>query len=119
MARAAAANRYLEVVTTTARYSDARRIARTLVEKRLAACVQIVGPIQSIYHWQGRVETAAEWLCLVKTTRARYPQLAALIRRIHPYTTPQLIALPVVNGSSDYLAWLAAAVSPARRTPAT
>lgn len=117
MARAAAGSQFLEVVTTTARCSEARRIARTLVEERLAACVQVVGPIHSTYRWRGRVETDAEWLCLVKTTRARYRQLAARIRSIHSYKTPQLVALPVIGGSADYLAWLAAAVKPRRRNP--
>jgi len=112
MRRTAGPGRYLEVSTSVARRGDATRISRVLVEKRLAACVQIVGPIRSTYWWQGRIETAAEWLCLAKTTAARYPKLAAELRRIHPYDTPQIVALPVVAGSADFLAWLAAEVRP-------
>ncbi|MEO0085251.1 MAG: divalent-cation tolerance protein CutA [candidate division WOR-3 bacterium] len=115
MARAAGAGHCLEVVTTVSTRRDARRIARTLVEERLAACVQVVGPIQSTYRWQEQIETAAEWLCLIKTTRRRYPRLETRIRQLHPYTTPQIVALPLARGSRDYLDWLAAALRPERR----
>lgn len=110
--------RFVQTATTTPGRAVARRIARKLVDSRLAACVQIVGPIESIYRWQGRVETAREWLCLIKTTRARYREVAATVEALHPYDTPEIVALPIAAGSRRYLEWLAAAVLPsaAKRT---
>ena len=86
---------------------DAARIARGLVERRLAGCVQIIGPISSTYWWQGEVETAEEYLCLVKSSRDAYPELEAAIRELHPYDVPEILAHPVVAGSQPYLDWLA------------
>ena len=103
---------FLTLTTTPSRVT-AGRIARTLVDRRLAACVQIVGPIESIYRWQGRVETACEWLCLIKTTRSRFRAVAAAVESLHPYDTPEMVALPIVGGSPRYLEWLAASVRPA------
>ncbi len=96
----------LQAVTTLARREDAQTVARTLVEKRLAACVQIVGPIESTYRWKGQVETAEEWLCLIKSTRERWQELEGAIRELHEYETPEVIALPIVAGSGSYLEWL-------------
>lgn len=104
--------RYVQTVTTTGSRADARRIARALVDRRLAACVQIVGPVESTYRWQGKVATAREWLCLIKTTRARQRQLTAAIEELHPYDTPEIVSLPIAAGSGRYLAWLAASVRP-------
>jgi periplasmic divalent cation tolerance protein len=81
-------------------------MAKALVEKRLAGCVQIVGPITSTYWWQGEVEMADEWLCLIKSRRDIYPQLEAAIQAIHPYDTPEILATPVAAGNPDYLQWL-------------
>jgi periplasmic divalent cation tolerance protein len=103
---------FVQTLTTTSRRDLARHIARTLVERRLAACVQIVGPIESIYRWQGKIETAREWLCLVKTSRARFPEVVAAIEELHPYDTPEIIAVPICAGSRRYLDWLAASVRP-------
>jgi len=97
---------YLQIVTTTARPEDAQRIARALVESRLAACVQVLGPITSTYHWQGRIETAEEWQCWAKTRRELYERAAGEIRRLHPYETPEILALPVLFGDEKYLRWL-------------
>ncbi len=102
-----------QVVTTTASVAVARRIARALVDRRLAACAQIVGPIESVYRWQGRVEMAREWLCLIKTTRARFREVAATVETLHPYDTPEIVALPIAAGSQRYLEWLEASVRPA------
>lgn len=96
----------IQVFTTTARKQEAQQIAQTLVEERLAACVQILGPITSTYRWQGAVETSEEWLCLIKTRQELYLPLEAAIRRIHPYDVPEILAVPVVAGSESYLAWL-------------
>lgn len=102
----------LQAITTTESRATARRIARALVDRRLAACVQTVGPIESIYRWRGKVETAREWLCLIKTTRGRLRKVVATVEMLHPYDTPELIALPIDSGSRRYLDWLAASVRP-------
>jgi len=97
---------YIQVVTTTASREDAERIAEALVAERLAACVQVLGPIASTYRWQGAIETAQEWLCLVKSRGELYGKIEEAIRRLHPYEVPEILALPVVAGSPAYLAWL-------------
>ena len=97
---------YIQVLTTTETEDDANMIARTLVEDRLAGCVQVVGPISSTYRWNDGIETATEWLCLIKTSSERYAEVEARIREIHPYEVPEILAVPVVAGSSAYLKWL-------------
>jgi periplasmic divalent cation tolerance protein len=104
-------DRYLMAMTTTDARPDAERLARDLVERRLAACVQVLGPISSTYRWKGAVETAEEWLCLIKTTGARFDALAAHLQATHGYETPELTAVPVDQGSPAYLAWLSAATA--------
>jgi periplasmic divalent cation tolerance protein len=98
--------KYIQVITTTENKTDAEKIAEILVEKKLAGCVQIIGPISSIYWWEGKIEKANEWLCLIKTTRVMYADLESAIRKIHPYKVPEILAMPVVAGSKDYLRWL-------------
>jgi len=97
---------FIQVTTTTETKADAERIARSVVEARLAACVQIVGPIESIYRWKGRVETAGEWLCLIKSREDRYGAIEKAIRSLHPYETPEIIAVPITAGSREYFDWL-------------
>ncbi len=97
---------YIQVSTTTEKKEDAERIAKALVEKRLAACIQILGPIVSTYWWKGNVETAGEWLCFIKTKRALYDKLEKAIKEIHSYETPEIIAVPIARGSKEYLGWL-------------
>jgi len=97
---------FLQVITTVETREDADRIARILVEGGLAACVQVVGPIESTYRWKGRIEKAGEMLCLIKTSRRLYPDLERAIRAAHRYETPEIIALPILQGSEDYLDWL-------------
>lgn len=97
---------YLQISTTTEEKQDAERIARSVVEKRLAACVQITGPIISTYHWKGSIETSEEWLCLIKSRKDLYEEIEKTIKETHPYETPEIIATPIVAGSEDYLAWL-------------
>jgi len=92
--------------TTAATMEDARKIAAQLVEERLAACVQIVGPITSLYRWQGAVEEEKEFLLLIKSTEDLVLRIAELLDRIHPYEVPELIATPIVDGSAAYLGWL-------------
>ena len=104
-------DRYLMAMTTTDARSDAERLARDLVERRLAACVQVLGPISSTYRWQGTIETAQEWLCLIKTTGARFDALAAHIETNHGYETPELTAVPIDHGSTSYLSWVSSATA--------
>jgi periplasmic divalent cation tolerance protein len=97
---------YIQVTTTTETKEQAQIIAAHLVGERLAACVQISGPIISTYRWKGKVETAEEWLCLIKTREGLYPELEKAIIRLHPYATPEIIAVPISKGSQGYLNWL-------------
>ncbi|OPY89215.1 MAG: Divalent-cation tolerance protein CutA [Smithella sp. PtaU1.Bin162] len=97
---------YIQITTTTEIKEQAQIIARYLVEEKLAACVQILGPIASTYRWKGKIETTEEWLCLIKTRGSLYAQVEKAIINLHPYETPEIIAVPIVKGSSDYLAWL-------------
>jgi periplasmic divalent cation tolerance protein len=96
----------LIVFTTAPTREGAIRIAGALVERRLAACVQVSGPITSVYCWQGMTENAAEWLCLVKTRQERYDEVERTIRELHSYETPEIVATPIVAGSPAYLQWL-------------
>lgn len=84
----------------------ARAIASALVERDLAACVNVTPPVTSVYRWDGRVETAAEVLMLIKTTRDRYPALERALRDLHPYEVPEIIAVPIDQGLHDYLQWV-------------
>ena len=101
---------YIQVATTVASEEQAGAIAGLLVEKRLAACVQVLGPMTSHYRWQGKIETATEYLCLAKSRAALYSEIEAAIKSIHPYEVAELIATPITAGSKEYLAWLAAEV---------
>lgn len=97
----------IQVITTVSEQADARRLAAVLVERRLAACVQISGPIESHYRWQGRLETAAEWVCTIKTRGGLYGEVERTVRELHPYQEPEILAVPIVAGSEGYLRWLA------------
>ena len=95
------------VVFMTSRDADeARRLAEMLVEKRLAACVQILPEMQSVYRWQGKVDSSREWLLLAKTTQERFPAVRDAIRKLHSYDLPECVAINIEDGSSDYLQWL-------------
>ncbi|MGA2781607.1 MAG: divalent-cation tolerance protein CutA [Smithella sp.] len=97
---------YIQVTTTTETKEQAQKIAQYLVEQKIAACVQITGPITSIYRWKGKVENTQEWLCLIKTQDDLYNKVEAAIKSQHSYETPEIIALPIVKGSKEYLNWL-------------
>ncbi len=95
------------VLVTCANAAEARRIARAIVDSRLAACVNILpGSVTSVYRWKGKVETANERLLLIKTSRRCLGKLQAKVEQIHSYDLPEFIALPIAAGSSDYLTWL-------------
>ncbi len=100
----------IQVLTTAPSEEEATRIARTLVEGRLAACVQVLGPVTSTYRWQGAIETGREWLCIAKTARHLHAEVEQAIRRVHSYQVPEILAVEVAAGSADYLAWLAGEV---------
>jgi periplasmic divalent cation tolerance protein len=91
----------------------AARIARALIEKRLAACVNIGAPAESIYHWQGRIETARELPMTIKTRAALYGDVEAAIRGHHPYDTPEIVAIPIIEGNRRFLEWIDAQTRPA------
>jgi periplasmic divalent cation tolerance protein len=97
---------FLQVITTTDSEEEAERIAAALVERRLAACVQVLGPISSHYHWQGELEAAREWICLAKTTEETYTRLEEAIRELHSYEEPEIVGMAVAAGSRGYLDWV-------------
>ena len=97
----------LLVLTNLADMASAQALARALVERRLAACVNVLPAVQSIYRWNGAVEEAAEVTLLIKTTAPRYAELEQAIRALHPYELPEVIAVPVSAGLPAYLGWIA------------
>lgn len=103
-------NRNIVILSACADAEEAERIARALVEERLAACVQILPKVRSIYHWQEKVESAEEYLLLIKTSQARFQAVQERITAMHSYEVPEIIALPITEGWGKYLAWLGAAV---------
>jgi periplasmic divalent cation tolerance protein len=98
------------VLSTAGSEEQARKIARHLVGQQLAACVNIVPQIESIYRWEGKLETSREWLLLIKTTADRFPAVRDAIRELHSYDLPECIAVTIEDGSSEYLDWLADAL---------
>lgn len=100
------------VFTTAADAAEAEKIARALVERRLAACVNILPQVRSIYRWQGKVEDAAELLLIVKTTAAQFSAVREAISELHSYDVPECICLSISDGSPDYLRWLTESVHP-------
>ena len=98
--------RYIQVSTTVEKKEDADRIAKILVETRVAACVQVIGPIRSTYWWKGKVEEAGEWLCVMKTREELYSDLEASLKAVHPYEVPEIVAVPLTKGSEGYLRWI-------------
>jgi periplasmic divalent cation tolerance protein len=108
---------YLQIVTTTPDEETAERIARLLVERRLAACVHLSGPIESTYWWQGKVESSAEWRLIVKSRADLFPALEAALREVHPYAVPELIATRIEAASAAYLSWMEAELAPREFAP--
>jgi periplasmic divalent cation tolerance protein len=100
------------VFITTADAETAAAIGRALVEERLAACANLLGPIRSIYRWRGAVEEASEHLLLVKTQAGRYRALEARVKELHPYDVPEIIAVDIESGSLPYLDWVRESTNP-------
>jgi periplasmic divalent cation tolerance protein len=98
------------VLTTVGSLEEARKIARSLVERRLAACVNVVPQIESIYRWQGKIERAEEWMLVVKTTAQRFESVRAAISELHSYELPECICLSIEDGSAAYLEWIGKSV---------
>lgn len=97
---------YIEVRSTTGSREEADKICDAVVEARLAACAQVSGPIRSTYWWQGKIERAEEYFLTMKTTRDRFEALARVIRENHSYDVPDIVAVPIVDGTDDYLEWI-------------
>ena len=95
------------VITQMPDRASALVLARSLVESRIAACVSVGAPVESLYHWRGKIETAQEVPVAVKTQPARYPEVEAAIRSQHPYELPEIVAVPIVEGLAPYLQWIA------------
>ena len=96
----------LQVTVAAASREEAERITGSAVEQRLAACGQVIGPVASTYRWEGTVERAEEWLCLLKTTRARFPELQRHVLRTHSYRVPEITATLITAGVTEYLDWI-------------
>ncbi len=110
MNRAEARNKRIVVVTCPS-VALARKIARAVVEKRLAACVNtLLSPVESVYTWKGKVERAREYLLVMKTTVRKLSELEREVKKLHSYDVPEFLVLPVVGGSKEYLSWLATCV---------
>ncbi len=106
MSAGATSSGCVQVTVTAPERDEAERIARTVVEERLAACAQVHGPVTSTFWWEGRIDSAQEWYCHLKTSIERVPALTERIRSLHAYDTPEIIAVPIVDGSDAYLRWV-------------
>ena len=111
-------DKVLILVTSPIR-REARKIARQLVKARLAACVNITQSVQSIYRWEGKLADEKEFLLLIKSTRDLFPEIRKSIVAMHSYTTPEIICLPIVDGSPDYLNWIGDSVQHQDETEST
>ncbi len=100
------------VLTTVGNVDEGRRLGRTLVEERLAACATLIPAVESIYHWEGAIESAGETLLLLKTTTAQIPALESRLIALHSYNTPEFLVLAIESGNEGYLAWMTASLKP-------
>jgi len=97
---------FIQIITTISSIRDAEKISEVLIREKIAACVQIAGSIKSFYPWKGKIEKAKEWVCIIKTRKKLYKRVEKKIKEIHPYEIPEIIVIPIVEGSRDYLRWL-------------
>ncbi|MFA5100742.1 MAG: divalent-cation tolerance protein CutA [Candidatus Omnitrophota bacterium] len=97
---------HIVILITAANKNEARRIAAALVERKLVACVNMIDRVSSLFWWKGKIDKAVEVLMAVKSTRVKLPRIITLVKSMHSYAVPEIIALPVVGGSSDYLDWI-------------
>ena len=103
------------VLSTCATQSEAESLARLLLDQRLAACVNIISQVKSYYHWQGRLDSAEEFLLIIKSARERFDELRAALERAHSYEVPEVIALPIVDGAPNYLNWIGSSLETGER----
>lgn len=94
------------VLVTCGSEEEAVKISNALVEEKLAACVNLIPPIRSIYRWEGKIWDEKEWLLMIKTQKKRFKEIETRVKSLHSYTVPEIIALPIIEGSSSYLEWL-------------
>ncbi|MBS7636799.1 divalent-cation tolerance protein CutA [Candidatus Bathyarchaeota archaeon] len=99
-------NNYIIVLTTTSSKEEAEKIAHALLAERIIACANIIGPVHSLFWWQNKIDTAQEHLILMKTKKDLFAKLAEKVKAIHSYQTPEIIALPMVEGFEPYIEWL-------------
>jgi periplasmic divalent cation tolerance protein len=97
---------FIVVFVTCGSEEEALKIAHSLVEERLAACVNLVSPVRSIYRWEGKIWDEEEWILIIKTQKERFEELERKVKSLHSYSVPEIIGLPIVEGSSSYLNWL-------------
>ena len=97
---------FIVVLVTCGSEEEALKIANALVEEHLAACVNLVSPIRSIYRWEGKIWDEKEWLLIIKTQKKRFQELEKKVKSLHSYSIPEIIGLPIVEGSSSYLNWI-------------
>jgi periplasmic divalent cation tolerance protein len=102
----------VQVVTTIDSQNAANDLVKEIVGQRLAACGQVIGPVQSTYWWDGQLESAEEWMCILKTTIEHLPDLQTHLHQVHPYDVPELLAVPVADGSSAYIDWMRGELRP-------
>ncbi len=100
----------IQITTAVSDPADAERIAASLVAQSLAACVQVSGPIESTYRWKGQIETSQEWVCTIKTREDLFAEVEQVIRSLHSYGEPEIMAVPITAASAGYRAWLLASV---------
>ena len=103
------------ILVTVASRGEGKKIARHLVETKLAACVNISQPMESVYRWEGKIASEREFLLIIKSTGELFPEIEAAISKIHSYHTPEIICLPVIDGSRNYLQWVSDSVKPAAK----
>lgn len=103
---------YVVVIVTAANREEAVKIVRSLLEERLIACANIVGPISSIFWWEGKIDEASEFLVFMKSHENHFERLSERVMEIHSYELPEIIALPIIKGSPSYLEWLSASLQP-------
>lgn len=98
--------RYIVVFVTCANKEEGEKISQALVEKKLVACVNLIPEITSRYWWQGKIETSNEVLLIIKSKKSLFKEIVAEVKRLHSYTVPEIIALPIIDGNKDYLDWI-------------
>ena len=99
---------FVQVSTATDTETNAKKIAKKLLEKRIASCVEMLGPVKTGYWWKGKIEYSTEWLCLIKGRARDYLEIESIVKIKHPYEVPEIIAIPILSGNPDYLQWIRA-----------